>query len=116
MNEYICWRNHHLIANGIPLGMDAFSVGLGMGMFKLRLRQILFVGLGSRHFHIWMPLLGMGAGRFISEKFGTFATYAGGLLLIILGIEMFIPGKKDGAGVRENKMLAPVGKVYSFLL
>ncbi|WP_260286894.1 manganese efflux pump MntP [Peribacillus aracenensis] len=99
-----------LLLMAFALGMDAFSVGLGMGMFKLRLRQILFIGLIVGIFHIWMPLLGMGAGRFISEKFGTFATYAGGLLLIILGIQMFIPGKKDGAGARENKMLAPVGK------
>ncbi|WP_057911901.1 manganese efflux pump MntP family protein [Peribacillus muralis] len=99
-----------LLLMAFALGMDAFSVGLGMGMFKLRLRQIFSIGLIVGMFHIWMPLLGMGAGRFISEKFGTFATYAGGLLLIILGIQMFIPGKKDESGLSSNKMLAPVGK------
>ena len=99
-----------LLLMAFALGMDAFSVRLGMGMFKLRLRQILFIGLTVGFFHIWMPLLGMGAARFISDKFGTFATYAGGLLLLILGIQMFIPGKRGEAGIRDNKMLAPIGK------
>ncbi|MGG4265103.1 manganese efflux pump MntP family protein [Peribacillus simplex] len=99
-----------LLLMAFALGMDAFSVGLGMGMFKLRLRQVFFIGLIVGVFHILMPLFGMGAGRFISEKFGIFATYAGGLLLIILGIQMFIPGKKGEGGARENKMVAPIGK------
>ncbi|MGE7603858.1 manganese efflux pump MntP family protein [Peribacillus sp. NPDC097675] len=99
-----------LLLMAFALGMDAFSVGLGMGMFKLRMKQIFFIGLTVGFFHVWMPLLGMGAGRFISDKFGTFATYAGGLLLIILGIQMFLPGKVGESGSRESKMLAPVGK------
>ena len=99
-----------LLLMAFALGMDAFSVGLGMGMFKLRMKQIFFIGLTVGFFHIWMPLLGIGAGRFISDQFGKFATYAGGLLLILLGIQMFIPGKMGETGVSEKKMLAPVGK------
>ncbi|WP_409306102.1 manganese efflux pump MntP family protein [Peribacillus sp. SCS-155] len=87
------------------LGMDAFSVGLGMGMFKLRLRQIFLIGLTVGFFHIWMPLLGMAAGRFISGQFGTFAVYAGGMLLMLLGIQMFVSGIRGGEGAK----LAPVG-------
>ncbi|WP_199478360.1 manganese efflux pump MntP [Peribacillus saganii] len=87
------------------LGMDAFSVGLGMGMFKLRLKQIFVIGLTVGVFHVVMPLLGMAAGRFISGQFGTFAAYAGGILLLILGLQMFYSGLKGG----EETLLAPVG-------
>jgi manganese efflux pump family protein len=95
-----------LIVMAFALGMDAFSVGLGMGMFKLRFRQICLIGLTVGLFHIIMPLAGITTGRFISEQFGTFAVYAGGLLLVILGIQMFISGLKS----ESDTLLAPVGK------
>ncbi|MEH6945496.1 manganese efflux pump MntP family protein [Bacillus sp. JJ634] len=95
-----------LIIMAFALGMDAFSIGLGMGMFKLRLKQIFKIGLTVGFFHIWMPLLGIICGRFLSEQFGTFAAYAGGILLILLGIQMLFSGIKGG----ESATLAPVGK------
>lgn len=95
-----------LIIMAFALGMDAFSVGLGMGMFKLRLKQILMIGLTVGFFHIWMPLVGIMCGRFLSVQFGTFAAYAGGMLLVILGVQMFISGIKR----EESATLAPVGK------
>ena len=95
-----------LMIMAIALGMDAFSIGLGMGMFRMRLRQIFTIGMTVGIFHIWMPLLGMIFGRFLSDKFGTFATYAGGILLVLLGIQMFISGFKG----EEGTLLAPVGK------
>lgn len=95
-----------LMLMAIALGMDAFSIGLGMGMFRMRLKQIFIIGLTVGLFHIGMPLLGMICGRFLSEQFGTFAAYAGGILLVLLGIQMFISGFKGGEGIS----LAPVGK------
>jgi manganese efflux pump family protein len=94
-----------LMLMAFALGMDAFSVGLGMGMFTLRVKQIFIIGVTVGIFHIWMPLLGMAAGRFISGQFGTFAIYAGGILLVLLGIQMFLSGIRGGEGVK----LAPVG-------
>ena len=83
-----------LMIMAIALGMDAFSIGLGMGMFRMHLRQILIIGLTVGFFHIWMPVLGIIFGRFRSDQFGTFATYAGGILLVLLGSQMFISGFK----------------------
>lgn len=87
------------------LAMDAFSVGIGMGMYKLRLRQIFKIGMTIGIFHVWMPLLGIITGKFLSEKFGSFATYVGGGLLLILGIQMIWAGFKK----EESSIITPVG-------
>ena len=94
-----------LLIMAFALGMDAFSVGLGMGMYQLRLRQIFKIGITIGIFHVWMPLVGMLAGKFLSEKFGTFASLLGGLLLILLGIQMVWSSfKKD-----QDSVITPVG-------
>lgn len=46
----------------LALGMDAFSVALGMGLLRLRLRQMFYIGLTIGLFHILMPLAGMAVG------------------------------------------------------
>lgn len=60
------------------VGMDAFSVSLGMGMIPIRLRQIFRIGLLVGTFHILMPLVGMITGKLLSEQLGALATYIGG--------------------------------------
>lgn len=100
MNELIT-----LLLMAFALGMDAFSVGLGMGMYRLRLRQIFKIGITIGIFHVWMPLIGMLAGKFLTEKFGMLAAYLGGMLLILLGVQMvWISFKKD-----EKSIITPVG-------
>ncbi|WP_175637785.1 manganese efflux pump MntP [Metabacillus schmidteae] len=94
-----------LLIMALALGMDAFSVGLGMGLIRLRFRQILYIGITIGIFHIWMPLVGMLIGRLLSDTFGTIATLLGGTLLILLGIQMvFVSFKKD-----EDPLITPVG-------
>lgn len=87
------------------LGMDAFSVGLGMGMYKLRLRQIAKIGITIGLFHVWMPLLGMIAGRFLSNTFGAIAGYVGGGLLLLLGVQMIWSSFRE----EEDSLITPVG-------
>ncbi|TXC85895.1 manganese efflux pump [Metabacillus litoralis] len=94
-----------LLIMALALGMDAFSVGLGMGLIKLRLRQIFYIGVTIGVFHIWMPLVGMLIGRLLTDTFGTIATLLGGGLLILLGIQMvFSSFKKD-----DEPLITPVG-------
>lgn len=87
------------------LGMDAFSVGLGMGMLSLKLRQIFKIGITIGLFHVWMPLLGIMAGRFLSDQFGTLAGYTGGILLLVLGVQMIWSSFKP----EERSTFTPVG-------
>lgn len=94
-----------LMIMAFALGMDAFSIGLGMGMLKLRYKQIFYIGLTIGMFHVWMPLLGILTGHFISDRFGTVAQYIGGILLVILGIQMFASSFKK----EERTIIKPYG-------
>lgn len=87
------------------LGMDAFSVGLGMGMQALRLKRIFMVGISVGIFHSIMPFIGIVLGRFISTKLEGFAVLGGGLLLFVLGVQMVLNSFN-----REDKVVvSPVG-------
>lgn len=94
-----------LMIMAFALGMDAFSVGLGMGMYNLRLRKIVEIGITIGIFHVWMPLVGLLAGKILSEKFGNFASFIGGILLLLLGIQMIWASLKSG----DEKVITPVG-------
>lgn len=85
------------------LGMDAFSVCMGMGMLKLSLRQIVKMGVVIGFFHALMPLMGMLIGKILSKHFGEIAGMAGGILLVLLGSQMIIEFFK-----KENQQIQPV--------
>lgn len=94
-----------LLLMAFALGMDAFSIGLGMGMYKLRLRQLFYIGITVGIFHVIMPLVGMLTGSFLSDTFGAFASLLGGILLLVLGVQMFISSFRHDDG----PAIAPVG-------
>ena len=94
-----------ILIMAFALGMDAFSVSLGMGMYQMRLRQIFKIGITIGIFHIWMPLLGMVTGRFLSEQFGEIASYIGGGLLFLLGAQMIVSSFRK----EEGSLITPVG-------
>jgi manganese efflux pump family protein len=94
-----------LFIMALALGMDAFSVGLGMGFIRLHLKQMIYIGLIIGIFHMWMPLVGMLIGRILTHQYGTMATIAGGILLIVLGVQMIISSLKND----DTPMITPVG-------
>lgn len=91
-----------LIIMAFALGLDAFSVSLGMGMIRLRLKQILYIGMIIGAFHVVMPLMGILIGKLLSEKFGSVAVIAGGILLMGLGFHIIYSslfGEEDSKAV-----------------
>ncbi|MFN7252083.1 MAG: manganese efflux pump MntP family protein [Anaerobacillus sp.] len=70
------------------LGMDAFSLAIGMGMLGLRYKHIFKIGITIGAFHVIMPFLGIVIGKFLTQYFGFLAIMIGGALLIILGLQM----------------------------
>lgn len=87
-----------LVIIAFALGLDAFSLGLGIGMRGLALRDIYVISLIIGVFHFVMPLIGMVIGFALSAAMGTVAIYAGGVLLCALGINMTWSGFRGGKG------------------
>ena len=72
----------------IALGMDAFSLGIGVGMQGLSISQILKISVTIGIFHVFMPLIGIVIGHYLSTVIGDIATFIGGSLLVLLGVNM----------------------------
>jgi putative Mn2+ efflux pump MntP len=79
-----------ILMMALALGMDAFSLGIGVGMRGVRLRDVLKISLTVGLFHVVMPLMGMLAGHYLSDLLGDVALMAGGLLLVLLGLHMIV--------------------------
>ena len=77
-----------LLIIAAALGLDAFSIGLGVGLKGIRLRDILKLGAVIALFHMLMPLAGMYTGQYISGLLGDVASTAAGILLVLLGAHM----------------------------
>jgi putative Mn2+ efflux pump MntP len=77
-----------LFLMAFALGLDAFSLGLGIGMKGIRLLDILKISIVIALFHIFMPLFGFFMGNYLGLLLGGIANTVGGLLLIFLGSHM----------------------------
>jgi len=72
----------------VALGMDAFSLGVGIGLKGVRLLDVLRISFVIGLFHILMPLIGLFMGHYVSSLLGDVATLTGGVLLVLLGSHM----------------------------
>ncbi len=80
-----------LVSTGLlalALGLDALSLGLGIGMRGIRKLDVLKISVVTALFHMVMPLAGMWTGGYLSVLLGKVATVGGGLLLVLLGAHM----------------------------
>ena len=81
----------------LALGMDALSLGIGMGMSKLRRREILCLSGLVGLFHILCPAVGIVVGGWLSQRMGALAILLGGLLLFLWGAQMCVSGARGDA-------------------
>lgn len=72
----------------MALGMDAFSLGIGIGLRGVGLLDVLKLSSIIAIFHVLMPLAGMATGQYVSTLLGSVATSVGGALLLLLGGHM----------------------------
>ncbi|WP_379129974.1 manganese efflux pump MntP family protein [Paenibacillus sp. sgz500958] len=93
----------------LALGMDAFSLGVGIGMKGIRLLHILQLSLLVAFFHVLMPLLGLVTGEYVGQLLGQVTTYAAGGLLLLLGGHMifnsFFHGEGEGIRTVDHRTL-----------
>ncbi|MEK4276694.1 manganese efflux pump MntP [Paenibacillus sp. FSL R7-0026] len=85
-----------ILIMAIALGLDAFSLGIGIGMKGIRLRDVLRISIVTALFHIIMPLIGMYMGKYVSSLLGDITTYAAGGLLVLLGAHMVLNAFREG--------------------
>lgn len=93
------------------MGLDAFSVSLGLGMQRMRLKRVALIGLIIGLFHILMPFIGMILGKMISSQLNEMAALAGGLLLVGIGLQMLFSAFNH----EEKKFIKPIGTGLIFL-
>jgi manganese efflux pump family protein len=82
----------------VALGLDAFSLGVGIGMKGIRLLHVLQLSLLIAFFHVLMPLLGLFTGDYVGHLLGQVTTYAAGGLLLLLGGHMIYNSFSAGDG------------------
>ncbi len=96
----------------MALGMDAFSLGMGLGMRKPSRQQIALISSLIAFFHMLMPLVGIWVGEFLSYYFHHIAVIIGGSLLCFLGLQMFWSSIRD----RENAITADDKTLFGIVL
>jgi putative Mn2+ efflux pump MntP len=77
-----------ILVMAVALGMDAFSLGVGIGLKGVRISDVLKLSAIIAIFHVLMPLGGMITGQYVSGLLGGIATSAAGALLLLLGGHM----------------------------
>lgn len=100
-----------LLFMAIALGMDSFSVSLGMGMQQLRLKRILLIGIVFGLFHIIFPFVGIVLGKVLYAQISVITSVVSGLVLIALGTHMIL----SSFNKEEQKVIQPFG-IGLFLL
>ncbi|MGI6413567.1 MAG: manganese efflux pump MntP family protein [Syntrophomonadaceae bacterium] len=77
------------------LGLDAFSVSIGMGLTGVK-RDFEFKFAGTVGvFHIFMPLIGLYLGLAVGKILGIWASRAGALVLAYIALDFLIKGYKE---------------------
>jgi putative Mn2+ efflux pump MntP len=87
-----------LIMIAVALGMDAFSLGIGLGMRRIPLRLMTWLSLFIGVFHVVMPLIGILLGQLLGSIMQEIAAAAGGGMLCFLGLNMLfqvVKGDKE---------------------
>lgn len=94
----------------VALGIDAFSVAIGIGLTGVRKIQMIMVAGIITIFHIFMPLLGLSLGTYLGRVAGPMAGTIGALVLIAIGLSTLwnnIPGLGNNGPAQCHGKLPP---------
>lgn len=70
------------------LGLDGFSVSLGIGLQNIRLKRIAIIGFMIGLFHMLLPFIGISVGQFLSLTMEYITSVIGGFILVFIGSYM----------------------------
>ncbi len=83
-----------ILAIGIALSMDAFSLSLSAGTQNIEKRKRILIPIFVGIFHFFMPLLGNFLGDLVVNKLIHNFNFTIGIILIVLAIDCFIKSFK----------------------
>ena len=92
-----------IIIMAVALGLDALSLGVGIGLKGIRWYDMIKMSVAIGLFHIIMPFLGMFAGRHVGEWLGHVTVYVGGSVLIVIGTQMILHAVR-ASDLRPNRI------------
>ena len=95
----------------VALGMDAFSMAVGIGVSGVRRRYIFLVSTVVCLFHILMPLAGLTLGAVAGQLAGRLAGILGACVLIFIGLKGLMGITKREMAVGSNTVLLGSGMV-----
>jgi putative Mn2+ efflux pump MntP len=102
-----------LVLLSLALGLDAFSLGIGVGMRGIRYLHVAAIAGSVGLFHTLLPLAGMGFGRWMHGRMGDWATGLSGLLLLLLGLSMLWQAWRGGGA--EHKTWVPLVSFWAIM-
>jgi len=77
---------YSIFAVAFALGIDAFSLSIGIGLGGVRARQVYLVSAVVAVFHVFMPLVGLYLGQILGTIVGPIAATFGAIVLIVIGV------------------------------
>jgi putative Mn2+ efflux pump MntP len=91
-----------ILAVAFALGIDAFSLSIGIGLSGVKRKQIYLVSGVVAIFHVIMPLIGLYLGQFLGNIIGPIASSFGALVLIFIGAHTIWNKIKDSRNPSED--------------
>lgn len=85
----------NIILISIVLGLDAFSLSLGMGLKRVSRKYELRFALAVGLLHILMPLLGLNLGLLAGKFLGKWAARLGAVVLFYIAIDFIRKGYEE---------------------
>lgn len=87
----------------VALGIDAFSVAIGLGLMGVKVREILLVSGVVSIFHVFMPLTGLYLGGYLGSVAGPVASLIGALVLVAIGLNICWDSLRDSSWLRSAR-------------
>ncbi|NLW91851.1 MAG: manganese efflux pump [Syntrophomonadaceae bacterium] len=84
-----------IILVALVLGLDAFSLSMGMGVKGVSRRYEITFSTTVGVFHIIMPLIGLEAGLALGKLLGVWAGRVGALVLLYIAYEFITKGYRE---------------------
>lgn len=79
----------------VALGIDAFSVAVGIGLGGAKKKQMLKITAAVTVFHVFMPLAGLYLGSILGRIAGPLAGVIGALVLMAIGLSVIWKSLKE---------------------